>query len=137
MKLGAIKDIVATADEPVTITIYQPNGDPYLGADGEESTIDVLGSESKKYRAASRQVQDRMLNRRRGKLTADDVEKNAIFLAASAVTGWSGWEGEDGKPMDCTPENVRLLLEIPHIRTQVDEAIRDHADFSSASSRSS
>jgi hypothetical protein len=46
---------------------------------------------------------------------------------------WHGWESGT-KPLDCTPENVRLVLAIEHIRDQVDEAIRGHADFFTGSS---
>lgn len=133
MDIKKLAEIVANADEPVTITIYQPNGDPYLALDGSESTIDVVGSESKKYKAAKRQITNRLMNKRRAKVSAEDVEKNAIFLAAAAVTNWHGWD--DGKSeIPPTPENVRDLLEVEHIRDQVEDGIRGHADFFSNAS---
>jgi len=128
MDLKKVDDIVARADKPVTITIYQPNGEPYRAKDGTEATMDVVGSESKKYRTAEGVIADRMLSKRRAKFSKEDIERNAIFLAASAVVGWHGWE-IDGKEAEPSPENVRFLLQYKHIRNQVDEAINGHADF--------
>jgi len=102
-----------------------------MAADGSDATITVVGSEAKRYKAAKRQITDRMMKRRRATMSADDVERNAVFLAASAVTDWHGWE-LDKKPAPCTPENVQTLLRVEHIRDQVEEAIRGHSDFFSA-----
>jgi len=128
MDIKTLDALVAADEEGATITIYQKGGDPYLAADGTESTMTVLGSESKQYRAAKRQITDRMMKRRRATMSAEDVERNAIFLAASAVVGWHGWESGKDK-LECTPDNLRLVLAIEHIRDQVEEAIRGHSDF--------
>lgn len=128
MDLKGLDKIVAQADEPVTVTIYKPNGDPYTASDGSESTVTVVGSESKKYKAAQRRITDRVLHKRRSKMKAEEVEENSILLVASAVIDWHGWEDGD-QPAPCTPDNVKALLRVGHIREQVDEAIRGHADF--------
>jgi len=131
MDVKDLDKLVAADEEGVTITIYQKTGAPYLAADGTESTMTVLGSESKKYKAAQRQVTDRIVKRRRATVNVDDLERNAVFLAASAVIDWHGWES-GAKTLPCTPENVQMLLRVVHIREQVEEAIRGHSDFFSA-----
>jgi len=129
--LNEIKQMVAREDEGVAIPIYQKDGDPYLGADGEQATITVVGSESKRYRDA-KHAQYRRMSKRvrsgRSDINPEDIERDAIELAAAAVTGFSGWE--DGtKPLPYTPENVRLLLSFDHIFEQVQAGVQRHASF--------
>ena len=134
MDMKELEKLVAADEDGVVITIHQKNGDPYLAADGTNATMTVVGSESKRYKAAKRATTDRMLNKRRSKLSAVEVEKNAISQAAAAVIDWHGWE-KDGNPLKCTPENVRLVLGLSdYILDQVQEGITGHTDFSGESS---
>jgi len=133
MDLKKLEKVVAADDEGVVITIYRKDGEPYLAMDGTESTMTVVGSESKKYKAAKRRATDRLLKSKRVKMAAVDVEASAVKMASSAVIAWHGWEDQK-KELDCTQENVRLVLGMAdHILDQVQEAITSHADFSSAS----
>lgn len=136
MDIQAIHAAVAQEDEGVAVPIYQRNGDPYLAADGTQATITVVGSESKRYRAARHQ-QYRRISKRvrsgRADATPEEMERDALDLAAAAVVGWHGWE--DGKkPLDLTPENVRRLLAYDHILDQVQAGIQRHAGFFAAAS---
>lgn len=136
MDIGQIAEIVAQSEQPKTITIYQPNGDPYKGADGKESTLSHVGSESKAYKAARDVITRRALNARRHKLTPDELMANRIDLASATLTEWSGWES-GGKALPLSPESARKLLAVEHILTQLEESIAEHANFSTASSNSS
>jgi len=131
MNIGEIKSLVAKENDGAAIPIYQKNGDPYLGADGEQSTITVVGSESKQYKAA-RHTQYRRMQKRvklgRGEATPEELERDVLDLAAAAVVGFSGWE-EGGEPLAFTPENVKLLLGFDHILDQVQAGIHRHASF--------
>ena len=132
MDMQKVKELVEQDNEGVAVPIYQPNGDPYLGADGKPSTITVLGSESKAYKAARRVQQARLFHAARsgraGHKTPEESERDAEELAASAVVSWSGWEA-NGEPLPCTPENVKALLAIDHIFDQVNRGIQQHASF--------
>jgi hypothetical protein len=134
--LKDIKTLVALEDEGVAIPIYQKNGDPYKGADGQPSTITVVGSESKQYRAARHSQYRRMAKRvRSGRSEAapEEMERDSLELAAAAVVAFSGWE--DGTtPLAFTPENVKLLLSFDHILEQVQGGIQRHASFFDQSS---
>jgi hypothetical protein len=128
MDIKLLQAQVAQDDTPVTIPIYQKDGDPYLAADGTPATIDVVGNESKKYRLARLAVQKQMLRSRRTRVEPEDLQRNRIALAAAAVTGWHGWEA-DGKALEASPENVRALLSVEHILDQVEAGVSLHADF--------
>ncbi len=135
MDINTLKFKVAQDDTPVTIPIYQKDGDPYLAADGTPATIDVVGSESKRYKAARTQITKTMLRSRRARVEPEDLQRNRITMAAAAVTGWHGWEnGSDALP--CSEENIKSLLEVEHILDQVEAGIAAHADFFKQSSNS-
>jgi hypothetical protein len=132
MELQHVKALVEQDNEGVEVKIEMPNGDFYLGADGNPSTFTVLGSESVKYKEARRAQQRRIFKRARqgggATMTPEESERDAIELAASAVIGFSGWEA-DGEPLPFTPENVKALLAVDHIFDQVNRAIQRHASF--------
>jgi len=140
MELQKIKALVEQDNEPVKVEIYQPNGDPYLGGpDGKTiSFFEVLGSESKVYKEARRAQQRRIFKRARAgggaTMTPEESERDAIELAASAVTGWGAWEA-NGEPLPLTPENVRAMLSVDHIFDQVNAGIQRHASFFERASR--
>lgn len=139
MEIQDVKKLVDQDNEGVVVTIYQPNGDPYLGADGQPSTITVLGSESKAYKEARRAQQRRIFKAARSggvsQMTPEESERDAVALAASAVIDWSGWEA-NGQPLPCTQENVRALLGVDHIFDQVNRGIQQHASFFARASAS-
>jgi hypothetical protein len=138
MDMKTLNKLIARDNEPVTITIYQPNGDPYLAADGSESTMDVVGAESELYRKAERRQQRRLFKRARlsqANIKPEEAEAEAIELCASGVVAWHGWE-DDGKPWKCEHANVKLLLGVKHIFDQVNAGINGHASFFEKSSGS-
>lgn len=116
-------------EEGVELPIFQKNGEPYVGMDGKQSTVTVVGNDSKAVREAERQNTQRVIRGGRTRLTPDQLHANRVNVAAAAVVGWNGWE-KDGKAWPCTPENVRQLLHtVPHILRQVEEGVASHADF--------
>lgn len=126
LKAQASKD-----EEAVAVPIYQRNGEPYLGPDGEPCTISVIGSESAKYkRDAARAVRE-IVNTGRTATT----EEIRVEKALCAITDWSGWTlGDDETLAEPTPENLRTVLSLEHIRNQVEAGIdRRSAFFESAS----
>lgn len=123
-----IQQEIAQDEKGAVIPIYQKNGAPYLGADGEQSTITVLGSDAKTVRQAKDAIQRRLLHQRRAKLEPADILRNRVDQAAAAVIGWSGWES-GSEPFLCTPENVKAMLAAEHILEQVEAGVAGHADF--------
>ena len=118
-----LKQIAENDEVSVAIPIFQRNGDPYLGADGKQSTISVVGSESPAYRRARKSILKRMT---KGSV---DMDTMRVEMAALAVTNWSGWEDGD-KSLPFSPENVKVLLKPEHILSQVEAGIGRYAVFS-------
>jgi len=139
MNVNDLDKIMAQDEEDAVIPVYQKNGDPYLALDGTQSTITVVGVESKQYQEAKRAHQKRLFSIM--KKTAGQVLDPAIArqedikLLAAAVKGWHGWD--DGKAeTKCTPDNIKSLLRVPHIFDQVKAGVDGHADFFTARSGS-
>ena len=132
-----IKKVVAQDEEGAVIPLFQKNGEPYVGLDGEQSTFTVLGSESKQYRAAKHTHMRKLQKRARGRGGVSEdpkqLERDSRELIAAAVIGFSGWD-EGGKELPFTPENVRMFLDVDHIFEQVNMGVQGHADFFSQNS---
>jgi hypothetical protein len=120
-------DLAANADRGADCHLEHPvTEEPLFTDDGKPVTIRVLGQDSREFRAAVAAIADKA---RTGKQTLDKAEANAIELLSRVVVRWEGivW---DGKPLDCTPENVRMFLsKFPPIRRQLDEFIGNRANF--------
>ena len=126
---NTLDELMALDEQEVEFIVYQKDGEPYLAPDGETPcTITVVGEESKRVRDAETANQRRMLHQRKVRLEPADILYNRIYKAAAAVTRWSGWTAGD-TPAECTQENVRGLMRVPHILKQVEENVSGHADF--------
>jgi hypothetical protein len=134
MDIGKMEEVRALDEVEVEFTVYQKDGSPYMGPDGETPcTISVVGEESQRVMDADAATQRRMLHQRKTRLDPKDILFNRVFRASSAVTKWTQWTSGDDFA-ECTKENVRMLLQAPHILTQVEGAITGHSDFSNSRS---
>lgn len=131
MDIGKIKELVELDEEGAVVPITGKDDEPYLAADGTPCTITVLGSESKRVKAAQMAIQRRRVKpgRRGFSFTPEEAELARIEQAAAAVIDWHGWEDGNGKPVPCIPENIKELLSIQHILVQVELGIGNHSFF--------
>jgi hypothetical protein len=70
--------------------------------------------------------------------TVEEIEEKTTDIIVAAVLSWEGFE-KDGKPLECTPENVRMVVENPDlwfIAEQIDKAADDQLAFMKASRKS-
>lgn len=120
-------DLAANAERGADIHIEHPVTEEPLYTDaGEPITIRVLGQDSREFRAAVTALADKA---NKGKQSLERTESMAIDLLSRVVMRWHGIEW-DGKPLECTPENVRMFLtKFPPIRRQIDEFIANRANF--------
>lgn len=128
-----VDDVRAGHDESKPVTILRLDGEPYKALDGTDSTISVVGSESRRMRKWEEAERERM--KVGGFNRTDDAERRVARVVA-AVTAWHGWDA-DGADLPCTPDNVRALLSSEgavHILRQLETGIAGHSLFSSASS---
>ncbi|MGP2493505.1 hypothetical protein ACTDI4_17980 [Mesorhizobium sp. PUT5] len=123
MDLAAIKPNTSKVE-----IIHPGSGDP------TGLVIEVMSQESPAVRKILRRQTDRMIKRRGKKMTAEQIEEDAIERLAASVVGWE-WKGNaafGGKKLDCTPENVATVLGVSWIKGQVQEAVADEAEFFTA-----
>jgi hypothetical protein len=95
---------VQSADDGAEMEIRHPNtGEVLLDSEGKSSVIRLRGPHSKKYRAFMQEYE-----RKRMKGVAVDEAKFVVDFAMLATISWDNisWEG---KPLECTPENMRKL----------------------------
>jgi hypothetical protein len=132
MKIKGLEKLREQSDEGITRTIFRPDGEPYLAADGTEATMTVVGSESKRYRDAKLAQQRRLMKRARTgarDLTPEELEENVLKQAAAAVIGWHGWEDDKGECHPCEEKYLVQVLAYDHIFDQVQSMIQGHAAF--------
>jgi len=117
-------DSAALSNSGMTMTLRDPNGKPVEGV-----SLTVLGRDSDKLRRVYAMNGEAVQS---GKASLPDLEGYAFEAAVSAVIGWTGIE-DGGKPLDCTPDNVRLLFRrASWIRRQVERFRDNEANFMKA-----
>lgn len=121
----ALLQQVAKSDETVVdVTIRDRSGAPYLAKDGTPATIGVVGSESKTYKDRKTKA-DRAAAKSGANVTMDELRRS---YAVGGVVRWHGWE-DGAKELECSADNVRVVLSLDHILHQVEAGIRRDADF--------
>lgn len=123
-------DTVAAADEGALMTVEHPTtGQPLTQPDGSPVTIRLLGQDSKRWRGYVHRTANKRLQSRKTRQTAEEIEAENTEGWVALTMGWSGIVLE-GRPLDCTPENARLIYtRFPFIREQVAEFVSDRANF--------
>ncbi|MDH7787650.1 hypothetical protein QBD01_003677 [Ochrobactrum sp. 19YEA23] len=124
---------LAVTHEGQTLQLRHPiEGTILKTEDDEPITITLVGTDSDVFRKAQRTILDRRLNQKgKTKLSAAELEEEAVTTLISCTLGWSGIV-LDGEELAFSAENVRKLYsrtDLPWIRDQVDEFIADRANF--------
>ncbi len=116
----------APAEEGAILEILHPVTFAPLGV-----KLVLLGADSETYRSAQNKlVNARVQNRgARARLTAEDIEAQALNLLVAATKGWEGVEW-DGAPLAFSSDNVRMVYTaLPWLRDQAQDFIMDRANF--------
>ena len=126
MKLSAIK-----FEQTATLHVRLPTGAPAYNADGSPTTIDLLSDDDERLRQYDRQAQNRRLkNISKLRLSAEELEEEAILKLANATVRWNTFEDEEGNAISCTIEAAaRLYREYAFLREQVDQFVGDRTNF--------
>ncbi len=91
--------------------------------------VDIYGPGSKEYRAASTAITNEAIERKRRKVTAELIQKNAVELLARCTSRFVNFEYQ-GK--GSTLENNRAFYlddQYTHLREQVQENMGDYGRF--------
>jgi hypothetical protein len=95
--------------------------------------ITVASYESERVKRIAREIGNKALieqkrNPRKGD-SVEAIEERTFAIAIASIVDWSGLE-MDGKPLECTRDNIRMVLEkFPFIAEQIDAAAGDRALF--------
>jgi hypothetical protein len=133
--MSKFSGLAVPTDHPARMTILHPvTGQPIRRTDsGEVAWIDVLSADSKVARDHERAAQNRRIQSRARRITADDIEAEGVELLVSLTRGWS-LATLEGDPLDvpCTPDNAREFYcspELAFIRRQVNDFAADLGNF--------
>lgn len=124
-------DTVSAADTGATLTLTrEDNGAVARDASGNPLTLTLLGADSAQYRKAQQKNLNRRLAKRSVKVTAEELDAEALDILAASTVAWSGFNDGDGQPVPCNPANALVLYKTyPAIREQADRFISDRANF--------
>lgn len=107
---------------------------PIIHPDLDGVSVELAGPSHPATLKAQRERTARLLAMRGRQMSTKEKEALGIEILASRVLSWSGVEWE-GAPMDCSPENVKAILENPNlefIAEQLYTAIGENGSFFSA-----
>jgi len=96
----------------------------------EGMIITLLGTDSTLYRQRFAAWRQKFINTNNVP-GINDAEEQAMECRAACTVNWKGME-RDGKPYECTPQNVRELYSNPGyswLVEQVDAFIQDRSNF--------
>jgi hypothetical protein len=103
------------------------------GDDDKPITITLAGIDSDIYRKAQRKQLNKRLQAGRGKapkLTAEELEEEALDVLAQCTLAWSGNFSVRGQKLECNRANARTLYsEMPWIREQADAFMGERANY--------
>lgn len=107
--------------------------------EGSGFFITVYGQDSDVFQKTqrmqgTRKVKQAVAARGQVKVSSEDIEEDSLELLGACTKAWRTASGAEvslfGRPFPCTPENaIELYQRVPYIRRQVEEAIRNQANF--------
>jgi hypothetical protein len=126
--------LAVKADAPSRMTVLHPaTGEPLTDADGNPAWIDVHSTDSPVAQRHQRAAQNRRLQSRARKITAEELEAEGVDLLAVLTADWR-LLALDGTPLDipCNRANAAELYAEPAaawIREQVNVFAADRGNF--------
>lgn len=136
MDLAKFTGLAKTFDEGTTVDILDPRDGSKTGL-----RVTIASYQSERVKKLQRKMANAAMREQRRNpkkaSTVEEVEEKAHDLMVAAVIAWEGFE-QSGKPLECTPENVRAVLTNPDlwfIGEQIDKAADDSQAFLTASAR--
>lgn len=124
---------LAVTSEGQTLELRHPLNGTLLKTDkGTPISITLVGADSVAFRRAQRAILDKRLNQKsKAKLSAAELEEEAVSTLVGCTVGWSGIV-LDGKDLPFNKDNIKALYgrsDLPWIKDQVDEFIADRSNF--------
>lgn len=121
-------------DDGIDVDICHPVTSEKLGM-----TVRIASYQSERVKKLQRKMANAAMREQRRNpkkaATVEEVEEKAFDIMVASVISWEGFE-RGGKPLECTPENVRAVVSNPDlwfIAEQIDKAAEDSQAFMTAS----
>lgn len=123
--LSQFADLTKVQDDGIDVSILHPKTGEELGI-----TIRVAGPDSDRQKKARNAINNERLRMSRNKrLTAAELETDALKITAASIISWDGVV-ENGEAVPLNAENATAILtRYPFIREQLDTAVGDRAGF--------
>jgi hypothetical protein len=120
-------DLLSIRPDSIEVPIVHPGTREPIGL-----VLKCVSLEDERVKSVERVMKNKALRGGRNSITAERMDENTRLLLAATVTGWD-WPkeltlGELVEP-DCTPANVRKLLDIAWVAKQLDDALGDDSAF--------
>lgn len=137
-----VASLEVEVEKPSRMIVLGFDRQPLRGDDGSTNYIDLFSADSQVARKHQRLVTNRRLAMRgRGKLTAAELESEAVELLVALTAGW-GTISKDGAVTadEFSPSDARDLYSNPknsELRAQVDEFTAERGNFLTALSTNS
>lgn len=111
-------------DDGVDVPIFDPNGNEL------DAVIRVAGPDSARQRKARTAVNNERLQKSRNKrLTATELEADALKIVVASIISWAGIE-ENGQPIELSTESATgFLTRYPWVLDQIHTVVGDRAGF--------
>jgi len=127
-------DTTSAADQGATMHVAHPvTGVALSQEDGSPVSLILAGEDSERFRKQDRTARSRRLARqqqgRAMKLSADELDSDALEMLVAVTVGWSGL-ALDGADLPYSPDNARkLYTRLPWLREQAQAFVLDRANF--------
>lgn len=123
--LSQFADLAKVQDDGIDVAILHPKTGEELGI-----TIRVAGPDSDRQKKARNAINnDRLRMSRNKRLTAAELEADALKVTAASIISWDGVI-ENGEAIALNNESATTILtKYPFIREQLDAAVGDRAGF--------
>lgn len=124
---------VKSASEGAKLHLRHPGTNALLNTtEGTPVTIMLRGVDAPEFQAERKAILNRRLNsgilKGKLKMSADEMENDALDLLVKCTTDWEGIEL--GGPLPFSAENAKkLYLACPWVREQADAFTEDRANF--------
>lgn len=123
--LAQFADLAKAQDDGIDVVILHPKTGESLGI-----TVKVAGPDSDRQKKARNAINNERLRMSRNKrLTAAELEADALKITAASIISWDGVI-ENGEDVVLNAESATAILaKYPFIREQLDSAVGDRAGF--------
>lgn len=120
-------DLLSIRPDSIEIEIVHPGTRKPLGL-----VLKCVSLEDERVKTIERSLKNKALRGGRNSVTAEKLDENTLMVLAATIIDWTWPEsltlGELNQP-ECNKDNIRKLVAISWIASQIDAALGDESAF--------